>query len=147
MKSKVLILLTDGENNAGEVDPVQAAELAQKMGVKIYTIGVGTRGTAPVPVRNPFTGQQDVQWVEVNIDEDTLTKIADSDRRQVLPGDRHRVARGDLPRDRSAREDERRGPALCRLPRAGDSGVARRCVERCRRWCCWRWGCSRRGWC
>ena len=76
VKSKVLILLTDGENNAGEIDPVQAAELAQKMGVKIYTIGVGTRGSAPVPVRNPFTGRQDIQWVEVNIDEDTLTKIA-----------------------------------------------------------------------
>ncbi len=76
IKSKVLILLTDGENNAGEVDPIQAAELAQKMGVKIYTVGVGTRGTAPMPVRNPFTGQQDVQWVEVSIDEDTLTKIA-----------------------------------------------------------------------
>lgn len=78
IKSKVLILLTDGENNAGEVDPVQAAELAQKMGVKIYTIGVGTRGSAPMPVRNPFTGQQDVQWVDVSIDEDTLTKIADT---------------------------------------------------------------------
>jgi Ca-activated chloride channel family protein len=78
IKSKVLILLTDGENNAGQVDPVQAAELAKKMGVKIYTIGVGTRGTAPMPVRNPFTGQQDVQWVEVSIDEDTLTKIADT---------------------------------------------------------------------
>jgi len=78
VKSKVLILLTDGENNAGDVDPLQAAELAEKMGVKIYTIGVGTRGSAPMPVRNPFTGQQDVQWVEVNIDEDTLTKIADT---------------------------------------------------------------------
>lgn len=78
VKSKVLILLTDGENNAGEVDPVQAAELAKKMGIKIYTIGVGTRGSAPMPVRNPFTGQQDVQWVEVSIDEDTLTKIADT---------------------------------------------------------------------
>jgi len=78
IKSKVLILLTDGENNAGEVDPLQAAELAQKMGVKIYTIGVGTRGTAPMPVVNPFTGQKDVQWVDVNIDEDSLTKIADT---------------------------------------------------------------------
>ncbi len=76
VKSKVLILLTDGENNAGEVDPVQAAELAKKMGVKIYTIGVGTRGSAPMPVRNPFTGQQETQWVEVNIDEDTMQKIA-----------------------------------------------------------------------
>lgn len=78
VKSKVMILLTDGENNAGELDPIQAAELAKKMGIKIYTIGVGTRGEAPVPVRNPFTGRQDVQWVPVNIDEETLTKIADA---------------------------------------------------------------------
>ncbi len=76
IKSKVLILLTDGENNAGEIDPLQAAELARKMDIKIYTIGVGTRGSAPLPVRNPFTGRQDVQWVEVNIDEDSLKQIA-----------------------------------------------------------------------
>ena len=108
----MLILLTDGENNAGEVDPVQAAELAKKMGIKIYTIGVGTRGSAPMPVRNPFTGQQDVQWVEVSIDEDTLTKIADDDRRQILPRDRHRVARRDLSRDRPAREDQHRSRGI-----------------------------------
>lgn len=78
VKSKVLILLTDGENNAGEMDPVQAAELAKKLGIKIYTIGVGTRGSAPMPVQNPFTGQRDVQWVEVSIDEDTMTKIAET---------------------------------------------------------------------
>ncbi len=76
--SKVLILLTDGENNAGVVDPIQAAELAQKMGVKIYTIGVGTRGSAPIPVRDPFTGRQEVQWVEVNFDEAALAKIAEA---------------------------------------------------------------------
>jgi Ca-activated chloride channel family protein len=76
VKSKVMILLTDGENNAGDFDPVQAAELAKTMGIKIYTIGVGTRGSAPVPVRNPFTGRQEIQWAEVNIDEDTLQKIA-----------------------------------------------------------------------
>ena len=76
VKSKVVILLTDGDNNAGDFDPVQAADLAKSMGVKIYTIGVGTRGSAPVPVRDPFTGRQEIQWVEVNIDEDTLQKIA-----------------------------------------------------------------------
>lgn len=76
VKSKVVILLTDGDNNAGDFDPVQAAELAKTMGVKIYTIGVGTRGRAPVPVRDPFTGQREIQWAEVNIDEDTLQKIA-----------------------------------------------------------------------
>lgn len=76
VKSKVILLLTDGENNAGEVDPLPAAELAKKLGVKVYTIGVGTRGAAPVPVINPFTGREEVEWAEVNIDEDTLRKIA-----------------------------------------------------------------------
>jgi Ca-activated chloride channel family protein len=76
VKSKVMILLTDGENNAGDFDPVQAAELAKTMGIKIYTIGVGTRGSAPVPVNNPYTGRQEIQWVDVDIDEGTLQKIA-----------------------------------------------------------------------
>ncbi|MEZ6062845.1 MAG: VWA domain-containing protein [Planctomycetaceae bacterium] len=76
VKSKVIILLTDGENNAGELDPVQAAELAQTMGIRIYTIGVGTRGQAPMPVSDPFSGRTVMQWVPVNIDEDTLTKVA-----------------------------------------------------------------------
>jgi Ca-activated chloride channel family protein len=76
VKSKIIILLTDGENNAGDFDPVQAAELAKTMGIKIYTIGVGTRGAAPVPIRNPFTGQQEIQWAEVDIDEAALEKIA-----------------------------------------------------------------------
>ncbi|QDU56929.1 VWA domain-containing protein [Aeoliella mucimassa] len=77
VKSKVVLLLTDGENNAGEVDPQQAAELAKKKDIKIYTIGVGTRGRAPVPVMNPFTGRQQIEWAEVNIDEDTLKQIAE----------------------------------------------------------------------
>ena len=78
LKSKVVILLTDGENNAGDVEPLQAAELAATMGVKVYTIGVGTKGRAPVPVTDPFTGQTFMQWAEVSIDEDTLKKIADT---------------------------------------------------------------------
>jgi Ca-activated chloride channel family protein len=78
VKSKIIILLTDGENNAGDFDPVQAAELAKTMDIKIYTIGVGTRGAAPVPVRNPFTGQQEIQWAEVDVDEAALEKIASS---------------------------------------------------------------------
>lgn len=76
IKSKVAILLTDGDNNAGDVDPLQAADLAKAMGVKVYTIGVGTRGAAPVPVRDPFTGREHIEWIEVNIDEATLQKIA-----------------------------------------------------------------------
>lgn len=76
VKSKVIVLLTDGENNAGDVDPLQAAELAKKMGVKIYAIGVGARGRAPVPVTNPFTGREEIEWAEVSIDEDSLRNIA-----------------------------------------------------------------------
>jgi len=75
MKSKVVILLTDGENNAGDVDPDDAAELAATMGVKIYTIGVGRKGRAPVPVVDPW-GRRVMQWMDVNIDEDALKKVA-----------------------------------------------------------------------
>lgn len=76
LKSKIIILLTDGENNAGEVEPIQAAELAESMGIKIYTIGVGTKGEAPVPVYDQFMRLRDYQMMQVNIDEETLTKVA-----------------------------------------------------------------------
>ena len=72
--SKVVILLTDGENNRGEIAPVTAAELAKTFGIRVYTVGVGTIGMAPYPVQTPFGVQ--VQDVEVKIDEVTLQKIA-----------------------------------------------------------------------
>lgn len=72
--SKVVILLTDGENNRGEIAPVTAAELAKTFGIRVYTIGVGTIGTAPYPMQTPFGVQ--VRDVEVKIDEATLQKIA-----------------------------------------------------------------------
>ena len=75
-KSKILILMTDGENNSGAVPPLTAAEAAHALGVKIYTIGVGIRGSAPMPVRDPF-GRKVYNMVPVDIDEDTLTAIAD----------------------------------------------------------------------
>jgi Ca-activated chloride channel family protein len=75
-KSKVIILLTDGQNNAGEIDPVTAADLAVTYGIKIYTIGAGTRGTAPFPIQDPIFGRR-YQNVRVNIDEEMLTTIAD----------------------------------------------------------------------
>ena len=77
VKSKVVILLTDGENNAGELDPLPAAELAKSMGIKIYTIGVGTKGQAPVPVIDPFSNRRVLRMMQVNIDEDTLKKVAE----------------------------------------------------------------------
>lgn len=74
-KSKVIILLTDGQNNAGQIDPVTAADLARTYGIKIYTIGVGTRGTAPYPIQDPIFGKR-YQNVKVDIDEKMLRKIA-----------------------------------------------------------------------
>jgi len=75
-KSKVIILLTDGVNNRGEIDPVTAAELAKSLGIKIYTIGAGTVGTAPYPVDDPVFGRRYVQ-VKVDLDEATLRKVAE----------------------------------------------------------------------
>jgi Ca-activated chloride channel family protein len=72
--SKVVILLTDGENNSGSVDPMSAAEIAKLYGVRVYTIGIGSRGYAPYPVQTPFGTQ--MQQVKVQIDEDLLKKIA-----------------------------------------------------------------------
>jgi Ca-activated chloride channel homolog len=76
-KSKIVILMTDGENNSGKVAPLTAAEAAQALGVKVYTIGIGKRGMAPMPVgRNPFTGEMVYQDEPADVDEDTLKKIA-----------------------------------------------------------------------
>lgn len=74
--SRVIILLTDGVNNRGEIAPVTAAELAKTFGIRVYTIGIGTIGTAPYPVQTPFGVQ--VQDMKVDIDEPTLQKIADA---------------------------------------------------------------------
>lgn len=76
-KSKIIILLTDGQNNAGTILPLQAAEAAKALGVRVYTIGVGTRGVAMMPAVNPYTHEHVLQPVRVDIDEDTLRKIAD----------------------------------------------------------------------
>jgi Ca-activated chloride channel homolog len=74
-KSKIVILMTDGQNNAGKLAPLTVAEAAQALSVKVYTIGVGTRGQAPMPQTDMF-GRKVYQMVPVDIDEDTLQKIA-----------------------------------------------------------------------
>ncbi len=74
--SKVIILLTDGVNNRGEIAPVTAAELAKTFGIRVYTVGIGTIGTAPYPMQTPFGVQ--VRDVKVDIDEPTLQKIAET---------------------------------------------------------------------
>lgn len=77
-KSKIVILMTDGQDNASKIPPLTAAEAAHALAVKVYTIGVGKRGTAPMPVgRNPWTGETVYREVPVDIDEDTLQKIAE----------------------------------------------------------------------
>jgi Ca-activated chloride channel family protein len=75
IKSKIVILLTDGENTAGDFEPLQAAEMAAAFDIKVYTIGVGTRGMAPTPSTDVF-GRKVMRPMPVNIDEDTLREIA-----------------------------------------------------------------------
>ena len=73
-KSKVVVLLTDGQNNRGELDPVTAGQAAQALGIRVYTTGVGTRGYAPYPIETVFGKRY--QNVPVTIDEDMLKEIA-----------------------------------------------------------------------
>lgn len=75
-KSNIIILLTDGESNSGELSPETATEIASQKDVKIYTIGVGTRGKAPFLIKHPVFGEKYV-YQQVNIDEETLRNIAD----------------------------------------------------------------------
>jgi Ca-activated chloride channel family protein len=74
-KSKIVVLMTDGQNNAGKVPPLTAAEAAQTLGVRIYTIGVGKQGIARMPYQNVF-GQKGYIDQKVDIDEEMLTKVA-----------------------------------------------------------------------
>ena len=74
-KSRIMILLTDGMNNAGKVPPLVAAEAAETLKIKIYTIGAGTRGEAPMPIVDDF-GRKRLVRARVDIDEETLTKVA-----------------------------------------------------------------------
>ena len=74
-ESKVVVLLTDGRNNRGEIDPLTAAQMAQALGVRVYTIGAGSRGTARVPVDDPVLGRR-YATVRVDVDEETLAEVA-----------------------------------------------------------------------
>ena len=74
-ESKVVVLLTDGRSNTGEIGPVTAAQMAQALGVKVYTIGAGSRGMARVPVNDPTLSRRYVN-IQVDVDEPTLQEIA-----------------------------------------------------------------------
>ena len=76
-KSRVVILLTDGENNSGKVSPLTAADAARALGVRVYTIGAGTRGEAPMPIVDRF-GRQRIVMTPVDVDEETLQKVAET---------------------------------------------------------------------
>ena len=89
-KSKVVILLTDGMNNTGKISPLAAAEAAKAMGVKIYTIGVGVRGMAPIPVKDQ-AGNSHLIMDKVDVDEKTLQAVASETGGTVLSRHRHRL--------------------------------------------------------
>src|SRR5881396_1131030 len=74
-KSKIVILMTDGQNNAGKIPPLTAAEAAQSLNVKVYAVGVGSRGLARIPATDMF-GRRVYQMIQADIDEDTLQAIA-----------------------------------------------------------------------
>lgn len=74
-KSRIIILLTDGVNNAGEIDPVESAKAAGALGIKVYTIGVGSKGLVPFPTEDIF-GRQGYRQVQIDLDEDVLREMA-----------------------------------------------------------------------
>jgi Ca-activated chloride channel family protein len=74
-KSKIIVLLTDGQNNTGKISPLTAAQAARALGIRVYTIGIGVRGEAPFPVTDSF-GNQRIVMQKVDVDEGTLQKIA-----------------------------------------------------------------------
>ncbi len=90
-KSRVMILLTDGVNNRGEIDPLTAAQIAQTFGIRIYTVGVGTEGEAPYPVQTPFGIRY--QNIPVDVDEQTLQKIAEITDGQYFRAKNNRTLR------------------------------------------------------
>ena len=103
-RSRIIILLTDGVNNAGSIEPLTAARIAAKEGIKIYTIGVGSRGPVPIPIKrqDPFSGEivTTYQVVRADIDEETLAAIA-----KTTGGEYFRATTANTMRDVLARID------------------------------------------
>ena len=131
-KSKIVILMTDGQNNAGKVPPITAAEAAQALNVKVYTIGVGTRGMGRMPVTDVF-GRKRYQPMPVDIDEKTLTEIAQKTGGKYLSRGQQRYAAKNLRGNRQARaersRDEEIRPGRGTVQVGGDSWLA---APRCR---------------
>jgi Ca-activated chloride channel homolog len=121
--SRVAILLTDGVNNAGVESPLSAAELARTLGIKVYTVGAGTTGVAPVRITNPITGNTVLRPMTVEIDEATLEAIAertggqyfratDAQRLREIYAEIDRLERTEISERRLADYDEYFGHAL-----------------------------------
>ena len=104
-KSKIVVLLTDGQNNAGKVMPETAAQAAKVLGVKVYTIAAGVRGEAPIPVTDAF-GNKRLAMAQVDVDEDTLRENRCRNGWKILSRDRHAIAQEHLRRNRSDGEDD-----------------------------------------
>ncbi len=92
-KSKIIILLTDGVNNAGKVPPLTAADVAQTLGIKTYTIGVGTHGEAPWPYTDQFGRRRD-RMMPVDIDEDVLKQVSEKTGGKYFRADNTETLRG-----------------------------------------------------
>ncbi len=92
-KSRIVVLMTDGQNNAGEIPPLTAADAAKALGVKVYTIGVGTQGTAPTPVGYDPFGNKVYRQMPVDIDEDVLREISDRTGGKYFRADSTRTLR------------------------------------------------------
>ena len=124
-KSKVILLLTDGENNKGLIDPRTAAATAAAFGIKVYTIGVGTIGEAPIPTGRGLGGFR-YEMLPVRIDEPLLREIASKTGGTLFPRPRQRSAQPDLPPDRPAREDPDPGDPLHQVRGSNPSPPAAR---------------------
>ena len=131
-QEQVMILLTDGQNNAGRHSPLEAAELAKKWGIKIYCIGIGS-AQAYRTVQTPLGTFR--MPAEQELDEGLLKSIADNDRRLLQPGRRRRVASQDRGEYRQAGEDGSQVRAVHAVR------GALRLLDACRPWCCWAWKC------
>ena len=130
-KSRVIVLVTDGANNAGEIDPVTATDIARAMGVRVYTIGVGRGGQVPMPmqVQDPFSGRVSRQTVmtEVQIDYGLLGRIAATESVQLaeilLAGGDRDGALAEIDQARRPRRGPGEGVAGCDDPRVAARGL------------------------
>ena len=105
-KSKVIILLTDGVNNAGSIDPLTAAELAKTYKIKVYTIGVGTRGLAPYPFQTPFALRHPIPEYQSGNRRRPADPDCGGNRRTLLPGHDREQPERNLQRNRQSGKDQ-----------------------------------------